>query len=131
MSSPAFTLGANATLADAVTTGFARHLFSAFPVVDRTGTAVGLLTLDDVRRVPEDQRAVTVVAAAVHRDADLLVSRDWPAAELLKVRAFQRLGRAVVVDDRGGAIGLLSVTDLERRLRADELLPGIQRPHHA
>jgi len=74
---------------------------------------------------------VTLVAAAVHRDADLLVSRDWPAAELLKVRAFRRLGRAVVVDDHGGAIGLLSVTDLERRLRADGLLPGIQRPHHA
>ena len=131
MSAPAFTLGADATLADAVTTGFARHLFSAFPVVDGTGKAVGLLTLDDVRRVPEDRRAVTLVAAAVHRDADLLVSRDSPAAELLKVRAFQRLGRAVVVDDHGGAIGLLSVTDLERRLRADGLLPGIQRPHHA
>lgn len=74
---------------------------------------------------------MTLVAAAAHRDADLLISPDSPAAELLKVRAFQRLGRAVVVDDQGGATGLLSVTDLERRLQADELLPGLQRPRPA
>ena len=41
-------------------------------------------------------------------------------AELLERPAFQRLGRAVVRTERG-EIGLISITDVNRALRAIEL----------
>jgi CBS domain-containing protein len=41
---------------------------------------------------------------------------------LLSDPVFRRVGRAVVCDAGGRPVGVVSVTDIERRLRAESLL---------
>ncbi len=122
MSSPAVTLDGSLTVAEAVPAGFSHHLFSAFPVVDDDGRAIGLITLDDVRGIAPARRAATRLADAAQRDPALLVAPDAPVAEIVAGPAFQRVGRAVVAGRDGQALGLLSITDVQRRLRVEELL---------
>jgi Zn-dependent protease/CBS domain-containing protein len=114
-------LRAELTLDEAIVVGFAHHLYTAFPVVADDDRPVGLLEIGTVRAVPAAQRASVRVAQAMATDPELFVPPSLPAAELLARPSFARHGRAVVVD--GGRVrGLVSVTDLQRRLRADELL---------
>ncbi|HEU4976161.1 MAG TPA: site-2 protease family protein [Baekduia sp.] len=121
------TLGADLTLDDAVVVGFSHHLFTAFPVVDDLGRAVGLLSIDAVRAVPAAARASRRVSEAMTADAALMVGPDVPISEVLGRRSFTVAGRAVVVGDDRRPIGILSVTDVQRRLRADALLPSLPR----
>jgi Zn-dependent protease len=121
MSAPAVTLPAALTLEEAVREGFAHHLYSAFGVVDDRGRAIGVLTIQHVRAVPAARRHRVLAGEAAARDADLLVAPSLPVAELLGRPAFARIGRAVAVDPAGRPLGVVSATDVERRLRADAL----------
>jgi Zn-dependent protease/CBS domain-containing protein len=122
MSAPAVTLVADLSLQDAVVVGFSRHLFSAFPVVGPDGRALGVLTIDDVRLVPPVDRAQRRVGDVACLDPALLVSPETPVTELLARPAFLRTGRVVVVDAARRPVGIVSITDIERRIRADALL---------
>jgi Zn-dependent protease/CBS domain-containing protein len=123
MTAPAVTLSAHLSLRDAVVVGFSRHLFSAFPVVGPDGRALGVLTIDDVRLVPPGERAQRSVGEVACLDPALLVTPETPVTELLARPAFLRTGRVVVVGAGGQPVGIVSVTDIERRMRADALLP--------
>lgn len=125
MSPDPATLRAGITLDDAVARAFSTHLFTAFPVVDDTERAVGLLSLRDVRAVPAAARGRTLVDDAMSRDPALFVAPGLAAIELVQTPAFARAGRAVVVGPLGHPIGLVSVTDVERRLRADAGLSSL------
>lgn len=127
MSSPAVTLPAALPLDEAIRRGFAAHLFSAFPIVDETGRALGVLSIDAARAVPADRRRAVLAEQVAALDPELLVAPETPVTALLAAPAFHRVGRAVVVDGSGRPLGLLSITDVQRRLRADELAAG---PEH-
>ncbi len=131
MSAPAISLPATLTVDEAISAGFARHLFGAFPVTDAEGRAIGIVTQRDVRALPAPQRAATELGALAHRDQELLIEPSRGASALVADAAFRRLGRAVVVDATGRPAGVISVTDIDRRLRAGGLLPGpaqLRRP---
>jgi len=113
---------ADVTAQEAIRTHFARHLYSAFPVVDDAGRAVGLLRLDALRAVPAPERARRRAVELADTDPGLLVAASEPVADVLSRPAFQRAGRAVVVDASGRPVGLLSITDLQRTLRVADLL---------
>jgi CBS domain-containing protein len=52
-------------------------------------------------------------------------------ARLLERPAFAKFGRAVVIDERGRPIGLVSITDVQRSLRASRLTnraPSVAAP---
>lgn len=121
MSAPAWSLPASATLEEAVTDGFATHLYGAFPVVDPTGRAVGILRLEDVRVVPAARRSAVLAGQVANPDPGLIVPPATLITALLERPAFHRVGRAVVVGDDGRPVGVVSATDIQRRLRADEL----------
>lgn len=123
MTSPAVVVAASLSV-DAAAERFAHHLFSAFPVVDADGRAVGILTIDGARAVPRVLRATTHVLTVAVRDPALLVEPALPVAALLARPAFDRVGRAVVVDDAQRPLGIVSITDLQRRIRAGELEPA-------
>jgi Zn-dependent protease/CBS domain-containing protein len=123
MTSPAATLRGDLTAEEAVVVGFARHLYSAFPVVDADDRVLGVIVIDDLRSVAPLQRARVTVAQLARRDPALLVAPDTPVTALLALPAFVQTGRAVVVDDERRPLGVVSVTDVQRRLRADALLP--------
>jgi Zn-dependent protease/predicted transcriptional regulator len=122
MTAPAAALRGDLTVEEAVVAGFARHLYSAFPVIDADDRALGVIVIDDVRAVAPLQRGRVTVAEIARRDPALLVAPDTPATALLALPAFLHTGRAVVVDGEGRPLGIVSVTDVQRRLRADALL---------
>ena len=133
MSHPAVTLPAASTVSDAISY-FIRYRFTAFPVVDLVGRALGLVSIDGISRLPRSKWVTTPVEEVVDRDRALLIGEREDVAHLLDRSAFQRVGRAVVVDDVGRPVGIVSVTDIERRLRATRIggRPGASRrlaPH--
>jgi len=119
MSYPAISIPAGASVEEAVTGFFARYRYTAFPVVE-DGRPLGVIDVRAVERVPPARRAATLVRDAAHLDPDLIVGEHQDVAGLLEHPAFQRVGRAAVATERGG-VGLLSITDVERVLRALEL----------
>ena len=61
-------------------------------------------------------------------DPTLLVGPRTRLDDIAVRPAFRRCGRVVVVDDAGRPDGIVSITDVQRRLRADELLPPVPAP---
>ncbi len=95
------------------------NLLPAFPLDG--GTPVGLLDMSTVERTPAAQRVATNVGQVAIRDPDLIVNRHQDVAELLERPAFQRVGRAIVLTRDRDAVGIISITDVNRALRAFEL----------
>jgi Zn-dependent protease len=124
MSWPAVTVPAQISVAEAVEEYFVRHRYTAFPVVD-DGRPAGLLDIQHVERVPPGSRAETTVGEAAIHDPELVVGEHQDLAQLLERPAFRRTGRAVV--DSGRGLGVVSTTDVERALRAEELRPAERR----
>ncbi len=119
MSHPAVTIPAETSVEEAVSRYFVRHRYSAFPVLDGD-RLVGLIDVGTVERVPPAQRSTTTVGEMAFHNPDLVVDQHQDVAELLERPVFQRVGRAIVLT-RGGDIGILSVTDVNRALRAFDL----------
>ncbi len=119
MSFPAVAMPAGISVEEAVQGYFVRHRYTAFPVLD-DGRPVGLIDVEHVERVPARRRAEETVGEVAVLDPDLVVGEHQDVAELLERPAFQRVGRAVVRTERG-EIGLISITDVNRALRAIEL----------
>jgi len=119
MSFPAVTVPAGTSVEDAIEDFFVKHRYSAFPVLDGE-RLIGLLDFAAVQRVPEARRADTVAADLALDDEELVVDEHQDVAELLERPVFQRVGRAVVTTAKGG-VGILSITDVNRALRALDL----------
>jgi len=127
MSHPAVSIPSASTLAEA-RPYFARYRFTAFPVIDPIGRAVGLLTIDQLDRTPRSRWITTSADAVAERDPSLRVEAYEDVAHLLEQPAFARVGRAAVVDDQGRPIGVISATDIERTIRATRLTDPDRRP---
>jgi Zn-dependent protease len=132
MAFPAVTIPADFTLEEAAR-HFAEHRYRAFPVIDR-GRASAVVTIDRVEATPAPERAALHVRDIADADPDLFIDEHAEVAGLLDRPAFQRIGRAIVLPARGG-VGILSLTEVERALRAQRLLPQggstPGRPRHA
>lgn len=121
MSSPVVSIDGSLTVQEAASGYFLPYRYTAFPVTGSAGRASGILTVTDVERLPAGQRSRTHVGEIANEDPALLVREDVDVASLLTRGSFARVGRAVVVDELGQPIGLLSITDVERTLRAGAL----------
>lgn len=119
MSFPATTIRADASLEQAVEDFFVPYRYAAFPVLDG-GRPVGLVDLDAVEPIPAHRRAALTVGQVAVLDPDLIVDEHQDVGALLERPVFQRVGRAVVQSADGG-IGILSITDVNRALRAYDL----------
>jgi Zn-dependent protease/predicted transcriptional regulator len=123
MSAHPVTVPADITIDEFVDHYVMRNTYSTFPVVDRDGHAVGLVTLRRVKRVPRSHWASTrVIDVACGMDEVPLVAPDEPL-----VTAFERMtdqcaeGRELVMDD-GQLVGLLSPSDVRRALQLSDVL---------
>lgn len=119
MSFPAVSVPAAATIEEAIDGFFVPHRYSAFPVLDGE-RLVGLIDVGAIERVPAERRRTTTAGEIAFYDDGLLVGEHQDVAELLERPVFQRVGRAIVVSERGG-VGILSITDVNRALRAFDL----------
>jgi CBS domain-containing protein len=100
---------------------FERYRYTAFPLTDRDGRAIGLITIDRLQRARRSEWSTTTVGELADRDPALLIDERADVADLLEQPAFSRVGRAAVVDASGRPIGIVSLTDIERALRATSL----------
>jgi Zn-dependent protease len=119
MSYPAVAIQAETSVERAVAEFFVRYRYAAFPVLDGE-RPVGILDAGAIERVPARRRTATAVREVAHTDPDLIVGEHEDVATLIERPAFQRVGRAVVRAE-GGGVGILSITDVNRVLRALEL----------
>jgi Zn-dependent protease len=111
---------ADATVDEAIEGWFNPSGRNAFFVARPPGPLVGVLTVDDVRRVPPPERH-RVTAAEVMRPIDRMPWLDGatPASAVLDRLEGQR---AAVVFDDDEPIGLVTLQDVLNRLRRDEEL---------
>ncbi len=121
MSTPVVSIGSALSVADAVEGYFVAYRYTAFPVTDPAGRAMGLLTATAVQRMSAYDRERHTALEAAETDPSLMVSADLDVASLLTRPAFLRVGRAVVIDASRIPIGLLSITDVQRALRASAI----------
>jgi Zn-dependent protease len=118
MSSPVVAIPAWLSVEDALGRYFARYRYTAFPVVDAAGHVIGLVMLQDAEGVPRAQRSRVRAEQIADRDRALTVGEDADVAALLERPAFARVGRATVTDSSGAPLGLVSITDVQRAVRA-------------
>lgn len=121
MSAPVVSIPERTSATQALTDWFVPYRYTSFPVVDDDGRAIGLVSLPQIERLTRQQRATQWVGEIAERDPSLRVSGEEDVVRLLERPAFIRVGRAVVIDEDGRPIGLVSITDVQRTLRAGQL----------
>ena len=121
MSTPVLSIPERTSVTQASAEWFVPYRYTAFPVVDEQGRAVGLVSLPQIEALTRRQRATRLVGEIADRDPGLLVAAEEDVARLLERPAFARVGRAVVIDELGRPVGLVSITDVQRTLRAARL----------
>jgi Zn-dependent protease/predicted transcriptional regulator len=126
MSEPAISIPAEATLVEAQEY-FTRYRYTAFPVIDAAGRAVGMLSIDHLNATARSRWPATRAGERADQDPALLIGGQEKIAHLLDQPAFARVGRAAVIDQEGRPVGVVSLTDIERTLRASRLGNGASR----
>lgn len=130
MTTPAVTIPAGLSVQQAADNFFLAYRYTAFPVIDADTELLGLVTIAGAEAVPHGKRNSTAVGDIVEHDRELVVASDFDVADLLDRPAFARVGRAVVVDRAGAPIGLISITDVQRSIRALRLSGDGAAPRH-
>jgi CBS domain-containing protein len=128
------TVSPNMTLGDIAHLMDGRRL-KRLPVVSESGRLLGMVSRVDLLRTradfpaaPEPEspaRRGRTIGEVMRRDVPT-VRPDAPLAEVLDVVVGTRLGRALVVDEDGRVIGLVSDAELVRRLSPRDH-PGVAR----
>jgi len=110
------------TLEDFVNRLAMSHQFSSYPLVDAGGHLTGLVTLNRVRAVPNSRRLNTRLQDIACPPEGVPTARpDEPLTALLPRMHGCADGRAVVLDEQGRVIGIVSSTDISRALQAADL----------
>ena len=129
MASPPVTVSQGLTVDALVHDYVLSRRHSAFPVIDAAGAPTGLVALEDVRRLPPEQRAVvTVGEIAVPLAALPVVHPDDLGLTVLERMRATGSRRALVVDDQGGLVGIISNADIVRALDVGTLAPPPPSP---
>ena len=97
---------------------FWRYRWPWFPVTDPTGHLVGLVTRENVERVPESLRPGSTVDEVMARDANAFrVAVDDSVESLLGAEGLHRLGAVMAVDGDGVLRGVVTLDQVRRALR--------------
>jgi IMP dehydrogenase len=89
----------------------ARHRISGFPVVDKGGKLVGIVTNRDMRFA---ENADQPISELMTRDNLVTVKPGTGEDEARRLLHAHRIEKLLVVDDAGRCIGLITVKDIER-----------------
>jgi IMP dehydrogenase len=89
----------------------ARHRISGFPVVERGGRLVGIVTNRDMRFAENVDQPI---AELMTKDNLITVRPGTSESEARRLLHAHRIEKLLVVDDAGRCIGLITVRDIER-----------------
>jgi Zn-dependent protease/CBS domain-containing protein len=109
-----------------------RYRCSAFPVVGPEGRLLGLVTLNQVRQLPQDRRGTTSIDRIARPLAEVpLVETTRALSDVLEAMGDATDGRVLVRDETGALVGIISPTDVTRfveiaRLRSPQA-PSVPR----
>ncbi|TVX97467.1 CBS domain-containing protein [Mycolicibacterium porcinum] len=104
-----------------------RH--SAYPVADRHGEIVGLITLAELRRVAPNRRALTLVRDAAKRLHQVVTAEpDEKLTGLLERLRTNGTSRALIFDT-GQLVGILTASDLNRLIDVYQLASNPRLDH--
>ncbi len=105
------------SVASLVSEHFMRSDQRAFPVLGEGGVLVGLVTVTDVQRLPQERRATTTVAEIMTPVSELeQIGEDAPASDALQKLGARDVDQVPVVDGRGTLLGLVRRQDILRWL---------------
>ena len=99
---------------------FLRYGWPWFPVVDRFGRLVGVVSQEAIASVPERERQTRTVTSVMARDdgdTGLRASVEDPLEDLLSRDGLSRLGAVLAVDGDGVLRGIVTVEAVQRALR--------------
>jgi Zn-dependent protease len=99
---------------------FLRYGWPWFPVVDRSGRLVGVVSQEAIAGVPMQERAVREVASVMARDdgdTGLRAGVEDPLEDLLGRDGLARLGAVMAVDANGVLRGIVTIEAVQRALR--------------
>jgi CBS-domain-containing membrane protein len=112
----------NLTIADFIAQVALTHQFSTYPLIDAYGRLTGLVTLNRIRGVPPELRATTRLQDIACPPSEVPIAHpEDPLVELLERMHGSADGRAVVVDDAGRVVGVVSASDVARALQQANL----------
>ncbi|MBX8691213.1 CBS domain-containing protein [Mycobacterium sp. 20091114027_K0903767] len=104
-----------------------RH--SAYPVADRHGEIVGLITLAELRRVAPSRRGLTLVRDAAKRMPHVVTAEpDEKLTGLLERLRTNGTSRALIFDT-GQLVGILTASDLNRLIDVYQLASNPRLDH--
>jgi IMP dehydrogenase len=104
------TIGPESTLADVLALKD-RHRISGIPVVDKTGTLVGIITNRDVRFATDRNARVSELMT---RENLVTVGEGVDRDEARRLLHKYRIEKLIVVDDKYKCVGLITVNDMEK-----------------
>ncbi len=99
---------------------FLRYGWPWFPVVDRVGRLVGVVSQEAVASVPQPEQTTRTVASVMARDdgdTGLRARVEDPLEDLLSRDGLSRLGAVMAVDGDGVLRGIVTVEAVQRALR--------------
>jgi CBS domain-containing protein len=103
---------------------------SVFPVVDFSGRATGVLTMQALAAVPAEVRhGRRVASVSANLPADHVLTTDEDAEHIMRLGAFTGDLVAVVAED-GRVVGMVTTADLARSLQQAILRTGVPRHPH-
>ncbi len=94
-----------------------RERHSGYPVLDN-GDVVGMITIDDIKSLPTEERSTTRVGEVMNRDLKTISIDETAMTAFINVSRHD-VGRLIVTDATGNFVGLITRTDL---IRAFEIL---------
>jgi Zn-dependent protease len=117
MDSEPVALPAQTKLDRALDEFFWRYRWAWFPVTDQHGRFVGLVTRENVEKVPEPLRPGSTVDEVMARDPHAFrVAVDDPLESLVAAEGLHRLGALMAVDGDGVLRGVITVDQVRRAL---------------
>ncbi len=118
------TVPAHIPLSTVVERFFFNYHFVSFPVL-RDGRLVGLLTLNDVRKVDKERWHTTLVEEAMERiSPDRVLHPEDSVLHALTKMIEDGVGRYPVVDQNGELVGILSRRDIMKTMEFKAELAG-------
>ncbi|MFO7252323.1 MAG: CBS domain-containing protein, partial [Actinomycetes bacterium] len=109
-----------------------RERLSTYPLVDEFGGFRGLVTLNRIREVPPEQRPLTLLADIACPPGEVPSARPGDGLlDLMRAMSGFPDGRAVVFDDDGRLVGLVTPSDITRALQTADLRAPYAAPHGA
>jgi Zn-dependent protease len=113
MKTSPITLNPSITVDDALNNYFNTFRKTSFPVIDGEGFLLGMVTVEDIMKIPAEKRiSTTVEMMKIPRSKLLVLESESSALSALIKMARSHTGRVFICDTENRLIGIVSKTDV-------------------